>query len=102
MTRRNRARPGAARVLTLTIPGRWAERALCAQADPDAWFPEKGQRGLAQTATRICRHCPVRVQCLDYALSGADTWAGIATGIWGATTPQERDQLRQQRKTVAA
>jgi WhiB family redox-sensing transcriptional regulator len=98
MTRRN----GAARTTTLAIPGRWAERALCAQADPDAWFPEKGQRALAEIATRICGHCPVHAQCLKYALSGTDTWGGIAAGIWGGTTPQERDQLRQQRKVVAA
>jgi hypothetical protein len=39
---------------------------------------------------------------MDYALSGADTWAGIATGIWDGITPQERDRLRQQRKATAA
>jgi WhiB family redox-sensing transcriptional regulator len=78
------------------------ERALCARAYPDAWFPDKGQRGLAAIAKRICRHCPVGALCLDYALSGADTWGGIATGIWGSSTPQERDQLRQQRKAVVA
>jgi WhiB family redox-sensing transcriptional regulator len=86
----------------VTIPERWAERALCAQADPDAWFPDKGQRDLAAIAVRICGHCPVRTQCLDYALSGADTWGGIATGIWGGTTPQQRDQLRQRRTPVVA
>ena len=67
---------------------------------PGAWFPDKGQR--AAIAVRICGHCPVREQCLDYALSGADTWGGITTGIWGGTTPQERDQLRRQKKAVAA
>jgi WhiB family redox-sensing transcriptional regulator len=87
---------------TLSIPGRWAERALCVQADPDAWFPEKSERGLAAIAKRICGHCPVRTQCLDYALSGADTWGGIATGIWGGTTPRERGRLRQKRKAAAA
>jgi WhiB family transcriptional regulator, redox-sensing transcriptional regulator len=87
---------------TLAIPGRWAKEALCAQAHPDAWFPAKGQRGLAAIATRICGHCPVRTQCLDYALSGADTWGGIATGIRGGTTPQERERPRQQRKAAAA
>jgi WhiB family redox-sensing transcriptional regulator len=86
----------------LTAPGRWVERALCAQADPDAWFPDQNQRELTQLAKRICSQCLVRAQCLDYALSGADTWGGIAAGIWGGTTPQERDQLRQQRKVVAA
>jgi len=99
MTRRRAARRPAP--AALAVPGRWAERALCAQADPDAWFPNKGQRALAAIATRICGHCPVRAQCLDYALSGADTWGGIATGIWAGTTPPERDRLRQ-RKVVAA
>jgi WhiB family redox-sensing transcriptional regulator len=99
MTRRGVARPPKAPALT--IPGRWAERALCAQTDADAWFPNKGQRALATIAIQICGHCPVRAQCLDYALSGADTWGGIATGIWGGTTPHERDRLRQ-RKVVAA
>jgi WhiB family transcriptional regulator, redox-sensing transcriptional regulator len=102
MTRYRGARPGAAAGTGLTHPGPWAEQALCAQADPDAWFPGKGQHAVAKTAMRICRACPVRVPCLDYALSGADTWGGIATGIWGGTTPHQRAQLRQQRKTAAA
>lgn len=100
MTQPDTARTQAAIPATLTIPGRWAEQALCVQADPD-WFPDKGQRGLAAIATRNCGHCPVRTPCLDYALSGADTWAGIATGIWGGTTPRERDQLRLKRKAAA-
>jgi WhiB family transcriptional regulator, redox-sensing transcriptional regulator len=100
MTRLGGARPGAP--TSLAVPGRWAERASCAQTDPDAWFPGKGRRELTQLAKRICARCPVRAQCLEYALSGADTWGGIATGIWGGATPQERDQLRQQRKAVAA
>src|SRR5262249_49713513 len=79
---------------TLTMSGKWAEQALCAQADPRAWFPDKG--GSPALAKRICAACPVRAQCLDYAVSGADTWGGIATGIWGGTTPRERAQLRHQ------
>jgi WhiB family transcriptional regulator, redox-sensing transcriptional regulator len=84
----------------LAAPGRWAEQAQCAQADPDAWFPGKGET--AAVAKRICAACPVRAQCLDYALSGADTWGGIATGIWGGTTPRERTLLRRSRKAAAA
>jgi WhiB family transcriptional regulator, redox-sensing transcriptional regulator len=84
------------------LPGQWTERALCAQAGPDAWFPDKCQRGPAAIATRICARWPMQAQCLEHALSGADTWDGIATGIWSGTTPQERDQLQQQHKTVAA
>jgi hypothetical protein len=59
----------------------------------NAWYPEAGQRAVAVIATRICGHC---------ALSGADTWGGIATGIWGGTTPRDRGRLRRQRTAVAA
>ena len=82
------------------IPGSWADQALCAQSDPDAWFPDQGRT--AAIARRICAACPVRLQCLDHALAGADTWGGITTGIWGGTTPRERAALRQLRKADAA
>ena len=102
MNRRDDARHDAAITPAVAIPGRWAERALCAQADPDAWFPDK--RPARTDSARHADLCvlPGRAQCLEYALAGADTWGGIATGIWGGTTPQERDQLRRQRKAVAA
>jgi WhiB family redox-sensing transcriptional regulator len=73
---------------------------LCAQADSDAWFPDKG--GATELARRICGGCPVRAECLEWALSGADTWGGISTGIWGGTTARERAALRRARKAAAA
>ncbi len=90
-----------ARTGRILAPGQWAEQALCAQADPDAWFPERGGRGLA-AALRICGTCPVRAQCLEYALSGADTWQGISSGIWGGTTPVQRRVIRRTRRQAAA
>jgi WhiB family redox-sensing transcriptional regulator len=84
----------------LAAPPAWTELALCAQSDPDAWFPERGQN--VNLAKLICRRCPVRAECLDYALSGADTWQGIATGIWGGTTPRERQTLRRAGRKAAA
>ncbi len=93
-------RPPAAAADAVRIPGPWAEQALCAQADPDLWYPQ--HPALITRAKRICNACPVRRQCLDYALTGADTWRGITTGIWGGTTPRERNRLRQARKAAAA
>jgi len=95
MTRRATAGANA-----LTLPGRRAERALSAQADPDDWYPEHHPQ--AVVATRICAACPVRAECLEHALSGADTGRGITTGIWGGTTTRERSRLRQARKAAAA
>ena len=44
----------------------WQERALCAQTDPEAFFPEKG--GSTREAKRVCLSCDVRSQCLEYFL----------------------------------
>jgi WhiB family redox-sensing transcriptional regulator len=81
------------------IPGPWADQSLRHQADP-AWCRRRGWT--AAMARRICAPCPVRIDCLDYALAGADTWGGIATGIWGGTSPRERALLRRARKAQAA
>jgi hypothetical protein len=116
MTRPGDAPPGAA-ATALAVPGRWAERALCAQADPDAWFPDKGHCELTQLARRICARCPVRAQCLEYALSGADTWGhrdrnlgrhhttrtrpAPATAQGGGMTSPARPRRPQQRARAA-
>lgn len=71
----------------------WQDRALCAQADPDAWFPEKGMS--AWWAKQVCRRCPVRTECLGYALTHGET-----QGIWGGLSYNER--LRLTRQQVAA
>ena len=47
----------------------WQEQALCAQPDPEAFFPEKG--GSTREAKRICIGCEVKGECLEYAL-GSD------------------------------
>ena len=41
----------------------WQERALCAQTDPEAFFPEKG--GSTREAKRVCLSCDVRGECLE-------------------------------------
>ena len=53
---------------------------------PDAWWPD-GQRvdALVEAAQDICRSCPLRRECLAYALA-----ADEREGIWGGLTPAER------------
>ena len=53
----------------------WQERALCAQTDPEAFFPEKG--GSTREAKRVCLSCEVRQECLEYALAHDERF-----GIW--------------------
>jgi WhiB family transcriptional regulator, redox-sensing transcriptional regulator len=65
----------------------WQERALCAQTDPEAFFPEKG--GSTREAKRICSGCDVRAECLDYALAHDERF-----GIWGGLSERERRRLK--------
>jgi WhiB family redox-sensing transcriptional regulator len=66
----------------------WQERALCAQTDPEAFFPEKG--GSTREAKRICLGCEVKDACLDYALANDERF-----GIWGGLSERERRRLKR-------
>ena len=66
----------------------WQERALCAQTDPEAFFPEKG--GSTREAKRICTGCEVKAECLEYALANDERF-----GIWGGLSERERRRLRR-------
>jgi WhiB family redox-sensing transcriptional regulator len=66
----------------------WQERALCAQTDPEAFFPEKG--GSTREAKRICQGCEVRDRCLEYALANDERF-----GIWGGLSERERRRLKR-------
>ena len=70
------------------IPGDWVELAVCAQTDPELFFPEKG--GSPRDAQRVCASCPVSAECLLAALAHPDT-----VGVWGGTTTGARRQIRQ-------
>ncbi len=64
-----------------------AQRGRCVgSASPEAFFPPKGQPGLE--AKRVCAGCPVRVECLEYALVTDQRW-----GVWGGTSAFERRAL---------
>jgi WhiB family transcriptional regulator, redox-sensing transcriptional regulator len=68
----------------------WQDRALCAETDPGAFFPEKGGRA-AEAAKRVCASCEVRAECLDFAVSN-----GIAFGVYGGMDERERRELGPQ------
>lgn len=66
----------------------WQSEALCAQTDPEAFFPEKG--GSTKDAKRVCGACNVRSECLEYALTNDERF-----GIWGGLSERERRRLRK-------
>jgi WhiB family redox-sensing transcriptional regulator len=69
-------------------PLAWQSDSLCAQTDPEAFFPEKG--GSTRDAKKICASCEVRVHCLEYALENDERF-----GIWGGLSERERRKLRK-------
>ena len=67
----------------------WRALALCAGSDPDLWFAAGALEH--KLAKRVCRRCPVRSECLAYAMD-----APIDHGIWGGMTERERRRYRRQ------
>lgn len=80
--------PGVRRVDEEDNPLSWQSDALCAQTDPESFFPEKG--GSTRDAKRICTSCEVRGECLEYALANDERF-----GIWGGLSERERRKLRR-------
>ena len=66
----------------------WQERALCAQTDPEAFFPEKG--GSTREAKKVCLSCEVRVECLEYALQSGRAVRHLGRAVRArASSPEE-------------
>ncbi|WP_034268158.1 WhiB family transcriptional regulator [Haloechinothrix halophila] len=69
----------------------WRHRAACRDEDPEVFFPVTDMGpGAKQVdeAKSVCARCPVREQCLRFALDN-----GLNYGIFGGMTEQERADL---------
>ncbi len=73
----------------------WQDRANCLDADPTLFFPKHG--GSTQLAKDICAPCPVRDDCLEYALENNEKF-----GVWGGKSKREIRRLRRERRQEAA
>ena len=65
----------------------WMERAQCRGEDRALFFPSLGRDPVK--AKVLCSICPVRQECLDYAVADAEI-----VGIWGGTSARERRRMR--------
>jgi WhiB family redox-sensing transcriptional regulator len=81
--------------VTATALGAWAARALCADVDPELFFPPNGDP--ATEARHVCSQCPVTAECLAYALNSDEAY-----GIWGGLDPDERKNLSRTLRSRAA
>lgn len=64
----------------------------CMGTDPQLWFPEIGEGRIEKRAIAFCQECPVIAQCREYAII-----TDQRAGVWGGTTPQDRDKINRQR-----
>ncbi len=70
----------------------WQTKAKCREIGTEAFYPDTRSDPVANAAKRICATCPVRDECLQWALDTGDTWA-----VLGGTTPEERRPLQRAR-----
>lgn len=68
----------------------WQQQGACRETGDTLFFAPMGERPSTRTrreaaAKEVCAGCPVRRQCLDWALTVREPY-----GVWGGTTPEER------------
>jgi WhiB family redox-sensing transcriptional regulator len=72
----------------------WRNAAACRNTEPDLFFPI-GSTGPAvdqiEAAKRVCGACDAAEACLEFALA-----TNQESGVWGATSEDERRRLRKQ------
>lgn len=74
----------------------WRHRAACIGQPTELFITERGQAKSAAKAKAICAVCPVRLDCLDFAMSFPYR---DLPGIYGGLTENERQEMRSDRYT---
>jgi hypothetical protein len=67
---------------------KWTDGAVCANVDPELFFPAAGDNASLYRAKALCATCPVIAECLAYAV------ANHVEGIWGGTSTRTRSAMR--------
>jgi WhiB family transcriptional regulator, redox-sensing transcriptional regulator len=70
----------------LAVDTHWMALGECADKPPSLFFPSDGVG--VEVARRVCAECPVRQECLEYALTNR-----IDHGVWGGTSERERRRI---------
>ncbi len=67
----------------------WMDEAACVGMDTSEFFPNRGAFPQDGAAVQVCATCPVRLDCLLYALRN-----NIQHGVWGGFSTKKRTRLR--------
>lgn len=74
-------------------PKEWRTRSACREVDTAIFFPDTGDEVATAAAKAVCRTCPVREACLDFALLTRQN-----DGVWGGLDEDERRRVRRRRQ----
>ena len=77
------------------VDATWMARGRCRGMNPAVFFPTDGAG--FEAARRVCLECPVRAECLEYALDNH-----IDQGAWGGTSERERRRILRRRRALVA
>ncbi len=82
----------------------WQRQALCRDADPELFTGDANASGplptrIERAAIAWCERCPVQQACLEYAL--AHESRDMRHGVWGGTTPLQRQRIGKKGKGAA-
>ena len=71
----------------------WMAQGNCVDRPPSFFFPSDGVG--VEVAKRVCATCPVKQECLEYALRNR-----IDHGVWGGTSERERRRILKRRRLL--
>lgn len=80
----------------------WQQHGLCRVMDADVFFPpphfeHKPEREAREArAKAVCARCPVRVECLDWALRTREPH-----GVWGGRSESERRRMLSEERQAS-
>ena len=72
----------------------WMDAGNCRSVSPSVFFPSDGVG--VEVARQVCRDCPVKTACLEYALANH-----IDHGVWGGTSERERRRIARRHRVGA-
>lgn len=72
----------------LPLAPAWQRDAVCAGEDIEKFFPE-GKGSSTAVGKELCSWCPVRRECLQWALDHDER------GVWGGTSYRQRERMRK-------
>lgn len=73
----------------------WQAKSACKGAGARLMFPNN--KAGVDSAVEVCARCPVRGDCLEYALA-----LNLDHGVWGGESERSRRKIRRQRKRMTA